>query len=857
MTFYAVHSRRPLLWLVAALWIVIGGGNVAAQTPSNLGVPQVDGEFIVKFRDGSRQRANISARSETNRIVQRRFSQLGWQQLRFSSRISRREAVEQLRRDPDVLSVEPNYEIQPLPEFPQLIAASSRPAIPPTTGDDPLRASQWALAKISAPAAWQITTGSADVVVAVIDTGVNYHQEDLAANMWRNPGEIPGNGIDDDGNGKVDDVYGTDTANDARGNDSDPFDQGANGYYHGSLVAGIIGARAQNGVGITGLNWSVQLMAVRAIRASNLITLADELEALDYVLMMKNRGINVRVVNMSYGGFRFSLAEREAIRALEQAGILLCIAAGNDGRNNDTAPVYPVSHPLNGIIAVAATDSADQLATFPVRGSSHYGRTNVDLAAPGLDVQSTFGPGTDDYYAAFFGTSAATPHVAGAAALLAAANPAATAADLKKALLESVDLVPALAGKMVSNGRLNIARALEHPLIAVGPPIITRQPEAQIVVLSNRLTLMATAYGQHPRTVQWFQDDAPVIGGTNSTLQIERVKLSAAGDYWLLVSNSFATVTSHVASVTVLPLQITSPLLGQTIRSGGTARFQPTVSGPKPLRYQWQFNGTHLPGATNETLKLSKLRLPHDGDYSFIVSNAFGAATSTMAKLTVLVKPLILQPSLSQSVVQGGSATFSVGFGGNPGPFSVEWQKGSTTYASNAVAGFQDFFTLNNVLTTHAGTWRVIVRNPASSSGTRHSFTLKILADADQDGLPDAWEKSLGHPANIAANAFADLDEDGLTDRAEFVAGTNPINAQSRLAILRILQASNMTTLTFSAASNRTYTVERLSGGFGGEWQRLADVLASKTNRFISIVDPSAPADAATRFYRLVTPRRP
>jgi len=857
MTFHAVHSLGPLLWPVAALWIVIGDASLTAQTPSNSGPQQVEGEFIVKFRDGSRPRANLSARSETNRIVQRRFSRLGWQQVRFSSRISQQEAIEQLRRDPDLVSVEPNCVVQAFPGFPQIISAAASPTVPPAAGDDPLRASQWALMKVGAPAAWQITTGSADVVVAVIDTGINYLHEDLAANMWRNPGEIPGNGLDDDGNGKVDDVYGIDTANDAHGNDSDPFDQGADGFYHGTAVAGIIGGRAQNGVGIAGLNWSVQLMAVRAIRASNSLSLADELEAIDYVLMMKSRGINVCVVNMSYGGFRSSLAEREAIRALEQAGILLCIAAGNDGLNNDTASVYPANYPHHGIIAVAATDKADQLARFPVRGSSNYGRTNVDLAAPGLSVQSTFGPDANDYYAAFFGTSAAAPHVAGAAALLAAANPAATAADLKTALLESVDLVPALAQKMVSNGRLNIARALEHPLIAIGPPSITRQPMAQLVILSNRLTLMATAYGQHPRTAQWFYHDAPVAGSTNTTLQIEHTKLSDAGDYWLLVSNSLATVTSHVASVTILPLLITSPLLDQTIKSGGTARFQATVSGPKPVRYQWQFNGASLPGATNETLKLSKLKQPHDGKYSFIVSNAFGVATSTVAKLTVLVKPVLLQPPLSQSIVQGGSATFSVGFGGNPGPFSVEWQKGSTTYASNAVAGFQDFFTLQNAQAAQAGTWRVIVRNPASRSGTRYSFTIKILADADQDGLPDAWEKSPGFPTNIAANAFADLDGDGLADRAEFIAGTNPTNAQSRLAILGIFQASNTTTLTFSAISNRTYTIERLSDGFGADWQRLADVLATKTNRLISIVDPSATGDAATRFYRLVTPRRP
>ena len=843
------YEHKTVIGLLLVLWFA--GGTVSSQAQA-----QIDSEFVVKFRTGTRQRAGLAARTETNRVVQRRFHQLGWQQLRLSSRISQREAIEELRRDPDVLSVEPNYMVQALPEFPQMITAAACPAVSPTPGGDPLRASQWALSKISAPAAWQITTGSTDVVVAVIDTGINYRHEDLAANMWRNPGEIPGNGIDDDGNGRVDDVYGIDAADDARGYDSDPFDQGANGFYHGSLVAGIIGARAQNGVGITGLNWSVRLMAVRAIRASNLITLADELEALDYVLMMKQRGINVRVVNMSYGGLRFSIAEREALAALDRAGILLCVAAGNDGRNNDTSPVYPAGHPLGGIIAVAATDSADELARFPVRGSSHFGRTNVDLAAPGLDIPSTFGPGTNDYHAAFFGTSAAAPHVAGAAALLASANPNATAADLKNALLDSADVIPALFGKMVSNGRLNIARALEHRLIAVGPSVITRQPEAQSVVLSNRLALVTTVYGQHPRTVQWFHDDDPLPGATNTTFLIERSKLSDGGDYRMVVSNSLATATSHVASVNILPILITTPIIDQAIRSRSTARFEAAVSGPKPLRHQWRFNGTNLSGATNETLKLSKVKLQHDGEYSFVVSNLFGSATSTAARLMVLIKPVFTHRPLGQSVAQGGNATFSVGFSGNPGPFSVEWRKGSATYASNAVTGFQDFFTLQNVQATHAGTWQAIVRNPASTSGTRSSFTLKILTDADQDGLPDVWEKSVGHPTNMAANTFADLDGDGMTDRDEFIAGTNPTNAQSRLAILGISQISNATTLTFSAAPNRTYTIEHLSRWLDGEWLRLADVPATKTDRLVSIVDLSAPPTNAIRFYRVVTPRR-
>lgn len=853
MRFASRLHPRPSLGLLLVRWtFALALIFFAARITNAASV--VEGEFLIKYRAGAKPR--VEAAGAIKSTEQAALQRLGWQRIRLSA-ADADAALMNLRRDPQVMTVEPNYLVTAFPELEGREASSPARGTSPSFSDDPLRSIQWGLTNVAAPAAWQITTGSTETVVVVIDTGINYLHEDLLGNLWRNPGEVPGNFIDDDQNGYIDDVYGVDVADDASGNDSDPFDAGAVGYFHGSMVAGVIGARAQNEVGIAGLNHAVQLMAVRAIRTSNAISLADELEALAYVLAMKQSGVNIRVVNMSYGGIPFSLAERELIELLLQEGIVVSAAAGNRGRNNDTDPFYPASHSLNGLIAVAAVDKSGKLAKFPDRGSSHWGRTNVDLAAPGLGVASTFGPGADDYDEEFFGTSAATPHVAGAAALLLSVNPAASPAEVRQALIESADRLPALVGKMVSNGRLNIARALEHPLIAVGLPRFLEQPEAQSVILSNRLELHASVYGQHPRTAQWFHDDAPLAGATNGSLMIDRVGMGAAGHYWLTVSNVHGIATSAVATVTIEPLRIVSELVSKSVKVGSATRFDAKIEGPKPIRYQWQFDGAPLPGATNAALKLKKLSLTNEGEYCFVASNAFGAVTSAPAFLTVLMKPVILIPPLSQSVVAGGPLTLSVGFNGHPGPFGVQWQKGSVSYASNVVVGGEDYFTLPSVGAEHAGTWRVTVRNPASSSGTRRSFRIKVLADADLDGLPDVWEKAFGYPTNVAQNGSVDRDGDGVSDRDEFAAGTDPTNALSRLAILSAERSNAVATLTFAASSNRTYTVEKQSGDWSEGWRRVADVVATRTNRWVRITDTNATLDGGAIFYRVVAPRRP
>jgi len=817
--------------------------SAQAQADQNRSV-RVEGELLIKLRDGPHGPGADRARAAFGHDIRRRYDRVGWQHIRVPPGLATDEALVRFRQHSDVLAVEPN-------QAGRTTAATVNPASP----DDPQFTNQWALAKISAPAAWHLTTGSTEVVVAVIDTGVNYNHEDLRDNMWRNPGEIPGNGVDDDGNGFIDDVFGIDTANDSQGNDADPFDRGASGYYHGSAVAGIIGAVGNNRLGLAGVNWSVRIMALRAIRSSDLITVADELEAFEYILEMKSRGVNVRVVNMSYGKMPYSLAERDGIAALGTAGILVCAAAGNDGEDNDSTPFYPAGHPLTNIIAVAGTDPSDRLATFPNIGLSNFGRNTVDLAAPGVAIATTFGPATNSYLPDFAGTSAATPHVAGAVALLAAANPIATPAQIKAALLASVDLVPALTNKMVSHGRLNLLRAMDHPFIASGPPVIARQPESLAVVISNTATLSALPLGGRPREFQWLLNGEPVPGATNNPLIISNAQFTHAGNYALVVSNPAGVVTSAVAVLNIVPLKITTQPASQMVRPGTTVTFSIAANGPSPLSYQWRFNSSAISGATNATLRLTNVQLTNDGVYSVSVANRFGVVESNPARLTVLINPALTLSPVSQAVVRGGSVTFSAAFAGNPSPFGVQWRRGTVTLASNTVSGPLDFFALTNAQPADAGTWRVVVNNLASASGVQTTFTLSVLADSDGDGLPDNWELAHGLATNNPADAMMDIDADGSSNRDEYNAGTNPTNASSLLKIQAIALTNEVTAsmLTFLAMSNKTYTALAREAVTQGDWSRVADVPATSTNRVVSIVDPSQPI--SNRFYRLITPR--
>lgn len=353
------------------------------------------------------------------------------------TRILAKEALEKLNKHPAVLYAEPDY----------ILKAN---VIPNDTRFDEL----WGMhntgqtggvddADIDAPEAWDISTGSRDVVVGVIDTGVDYTHPDLAANAWVNPGEIAGDGIDNDGNGYIDDVYGINAIT----NVGDPMDD--NG--HGSHVSGTIGATGNNGEGVVGVNHEVSIVGCKFLDAAGSGAGSDALKCMDYMIALKNNGVNVRVLNNSWGGGGSSQAMIDAINASEAADILFVAAAGNDAVDNDANPSYPSSYEHGSVLSVASTTSTDAMSGF-----SQWGLTSVDMGAPGSAVLSTIPGG----YSSFSGTSMATPHVAGAAALVLSVNPELNVLELKELLMNSGDENADLAGKTVSGKRLNVYTAL-------------------------------------------------------------------------------------------------------------------------------------------------------------------------------------------------------------------------------------------------------------------------------------------------------------------------------------------------------------------------------------------------------------
>jgi subtilisin family serine protease len=345
-------------------------------------------------------------------------------------------AAAALRLRPDVAEADPDY----------IRHAAATP-------NDPGFPDEWALlntgqsggtagADIHAPDAWNLTTGSSSVIVAVADTGVDDSHTDLAANMWRNPGET-GNGretnqVDDDANGFVDDWRGWDFVD----GDNNPADENPLG--HGTFVSGVIGARGNNWTGVTGVAWSVRIMALRVLDKSGNGSSSDAIKAYQYASRM-----GASVLNGSFSGENGSNAERTVISGL--TGMLFTTVAGNESVNNDVTPSYPCNYGTSNMICVAATDANDQLAGF-----SNYG-SSVQLAAPGVGIVSTR---VGNSYALSSGTSAAAPFVAGAAALVKALTPGATTTSIRSQLLTSVDGKPSLLGKVSTGGRLNAAGAL-------------------------------------------------------------------------------------------------------------------------------------------------------------------------------------------------------------------------------------------------------------------------------------------------------------------------------------------------------------------------------------------------------------
>lgn len=473
---------RAIAFAIGILVVALGPlVDAAAAEPAMATVPSdvasnswVTDEILVAFRPGTSPDQAVAARRNLAAAPIQTFPEIGVELWKLPNEKPVPEALRALAANPSVRYAEPNYIVYAM-------------AIP----NDPLRNELWGLhnlgqtggttdADIDALEAWDVRTESSTVVVGVIDTGIDYNHEDIVGNIWTNPGEdLNGNGIvdatdfnglDDDGNGKVDDLRGWDCRNE----DNDPMDD----HNHGTHVAGTIGARGNNAVGVVGVNWNVKLMPLKFLSAGGSGSTTDAIECINYAAAK-----GVRVTSNSWGGGGKSRALQDAIA---NSGALFVAAAGNSG---SSTKMYPAGYSLPNIIAVAATDHNDNLASF-----SNFG-TWVHLAAPGVGVLSSI---RNNGYAKFSGTSMATPHVSGAVALVMAQFPAMTNDQVKAAILGAVDVIPSLQGKTATGGRLNVARAVggtPDPLDPVPPDPVGNLAVDSMAPTAGALTLTWTATG--------------------------------------------------------------------------------------------------------------------------------------------------------------------------------------------------------------------------------------------------------------------------------------------------------------------------------------------------------------------------
>ncbi len=438
-------SKSVLLGVLSTSFLV-GSSLFAEEKKTSVKVPEFKpGEFVIKFKDNNFSVKNLAIlESKMSGKIIKKIPNSPIVVLKRTGVTAMSESVtnviNQLRANPDIEIVEPNY-IYRLNKTP----------------DDPKYKELWGLhnvgqestkgkkgvegVDIGAEQAWDLQTGSENIVVGVIDTGVDYNLEDLKANMWKNENEANGiKGVDDDDNGFVDDIYGYDFAN----KDGDPLDD----HGHGSHVSGTIGASGNDGKGLVGVAWNVKIMALKFLTKEGSGSLDDAVEAVKYATKM-----GAHLTSNSWGGGGVSEILKQAIEEASAKNIAFIAAAGNDSLNLDQEPSYPASYKVANVIAVSAIDNKGLLASF-----SSFGKKSVHVAAPGVDIVST----TPTGYNSWSGTSMATPHVSGIAALLLSSEPLLTPSDIKDRLISTSKPLSSLKGRVASNGLVNAYNALAN-----------------------------------------------------------------------------------------------------------------------------------------------------------------------------------------------------------------------------------------------------------------------------------------------------------------------------------------------------------------------------------------------------------
>jgi thermitase len=540
--------------LAVMVGLVSGGaiGPVGAESRTAVRTPhgaayRTD-EVLVRFRAGLTAAAQQGLNRAFGTTAVKVFTIVpNLQLVRLPRGLSVDRALAMYRQRPEVMYAQPNW-------LYHLTSVDTQPDGVAKSPNDPRYGEQWAWPKIDAPDAWDVTTGSRQVVVTDIDTGFDYTHEDLAANAWHNTAECDGvEGKDDDGNGYVDDCYGIDTDD----GDSDPAPDPTGGYRsHGTHTGGTMGAVGNNGVGVTGFSWKVSVMPCKSHGGDGVATPATIIECFQYAAMEKQKyGYNVVATNNSYGGCTeacdYDPATKDGIAGLWKAQILFIAAAGNSNSNNDTTPAWPANYFLPNVIAVAATTSADGRAGF-----SSYGSRTVAVGAPGVGILSTV-PG--NAYGLSDGTSMATPHVTGLAGLLASAGGLDWIA-IRNLLISGGDPIAALDGVTVSGRRINAFGSIQcggsgHAVFGLLRPLPAATGGANTVAALN------------------IDCEAPA-GGITATVKPGNVKIA------LKDNGTGGDLQKHdgIYSATWTPCDAKA----YTLSFAGGASYPVTVSGPTP-----------------------------------------------------------------------------------------------------------------------------------------------------------------------------------------------------------------------------------------------------------------------------------
>ncbi len=672
---------KQLLGLMAVAFslILVSTGLVFAGQPTP-GAAYRAGELIIKYKEGkTAANSDLHRRHGSQRV--REFKAYGLEHIRIAAGQSVQQAITVFEADPDVAYAEPNY----------IVHASIVPS-------DPSFGSLWGMTKISAPAAWDNSTGSQSVVIGIIDTGVDYNHPDLKANIWQGNTTYPANG------------YNAITGS------YDPKDD--NG--HGSHVAGTIGAVGNNGVGVAGVNWNVSIVACKFLDATGSGSTTDAIECLNYFRNVKASGVNLVATNNSWGGGGFSQALYDAINA--QRDILFIAAAGNSATNNDTVASYPSNYDLPNVVAVAATGTTDALASF-----SQYGRRTVDVAAPGVSIYSTY---MNSGYATLSGTSMATPHVTGLTGLIKARYPDADWRTIKNLVLSTGDTVSALSTKTLTGKRINAYNALtctdSRVLAAIAYPAT--------VTVGTPATLSALSINCGNPTV-----DNPIVtlaGGEVITLNDDGVAPDlAAGDgiftatftpvrspETFVFSSSAGTET--IGNPPAALVVSTASLTGGTVGSSYSQTLAVT-GGVSP--YSWAVTGGALPnGLTLATGGVISGTPTVAGTFSFTVTVTDFKGTSATKSLSIAVVAPVATLSVTTTSLAGAtrnvtySATLAASGGTTPYSWSVSSGKlptGLTLAVSTGVISGK---------ATKAGTSNFTVR-VRDNKGTTATRSLSIV----------------------------------------------------------------------------------------------------------------------------------